>query len=126
VCVYTEKMKKLLLIALVLVPLPAQAQRFPYTAQAFFKECPHLARAYHDEPVGDLMIDDGCARYIEGFEFGYLQASNKPITCMADPLTLLDRAIKYYQADKVREDRPAKYLEAAINEGCENEGQGSN
>jgi hypothetical protein len=119
-------MKKLLLASLLLVPLPADAQRFPYTAHDFFKECPHLERAYHDEPAGDLMIDSGCARYIEGFEFGYLQASNKPLTCMADPLTLLERAIKYYRADKVKEDRPAKYLEAAINDGCEIEGQGSN
>lgn len=123
---YIQKMKKIFFVVLLLGSLPAQAQRFPYTAHDFFKECPHLEEAYHDEPVGDLMIDDGCARYIEGFEFGYLQASRKPVTCMADPLTLLDRAVKYYQADKAKEDRPAKYLEAAINVGCENEKSGSN
>lgn len=115
---YHQGMKRLAFIALLLVSATAHAQRFPYQSKDFFRECAHLAHSTKNEPVGDLILDTGCARYIEGFEFGFAHGLKSPPACMADPLTVFKEADVLYRNDQAREAQPGKYLEAAIALGC--------
>jgi hypothetical protein len=111
-------MKKLMFIAMLLVPVTAHGQRFPYQSADFFRECSHLSQALHGEPPGLLIQDVACARYIEGFEFGYIAGMKNPPTCMADPLTVFRAADALYQLDAVKAKQPEKYLAAVVERGC--------